>query len=207
MNTDAPGCDCPGCDCPGSDCPWSDCPEGVHFPVVFLGDVCYRYGPYYERAYLLSPFFERSMASFASQPNPVDRRCLNVPRSRLPLCPAGSGGDASVACTVTLKLINAYTAAQRGLLFPLDGLSFAATDDLPLPMRADLTGTIGPLYERHAVAVARSSKQWRRMAAEWQRGNGVVAMVRPMPQPKPASVSPPPPGLPPRGRPPAQPRP
>jgi hypothetical protein len=112
-----------------------------------------------------------------------------------------------VACTVTLKLTNAYTAVQRGLLFPLDGLSFAAMDDLPLPMRADLTGTIGPLYERHAVAVARSSKQWRRMAAEWQRGNGVVAMVRPMPQPKPASVSPPPPGLPPRGRPPAQPRP
>jgi hypothetical protein len=158
----------------------------------------------------LNPFFLSAPLSPAlSQPSAVDRRCVNIPWSRPRWCPARSGGDASVACTGTLELIRAYNSAmvaQHGSRSPLGGVSVAAAGG-PLPTRAELTDMVIPWCGGPVVVLARSAKLWRAMWTKRQRAREMAAMMRPMPEPRPAPVSPPSPGLPPRGRPPAQPRP
>jgi hypothetical protein len=132
----------------------------------------------------------------------------------LPFILSGANGNADMARAAILGLIDAYAAAtppELDLVGRMISFGAAATDNLGLSANPSLSDRKILQYRANAIALNRSAEQCRKvletMQAKREQRCDALAMVVPMPQPKPAPVSPLPPASPPPRMPPAQPQP
>jgi hypothetical protein len=143
-----------------------------------------------------------------SQPSTVDCLFTTILSFLLPFYLTGAGGNADIARIAIADLVEAYDAAttrELDLAGRLVGYSAAAMDSLQLSMRADLSDRKILQYRNNAVALGRLAEQSRLLLEALQTKRQQAHAQQPMPQPRPAPVSPPKPSAPPHGRPPAQP--
>jgi hypothetical protein len=143
-----------------------------------------------------------------SQPDTIDCLFTTILDFLLPFYLAGAGGNAEIARIAIADLVEAYDAAttrELDLAGRVVGYSAAAMDNLRLSMRADLPDRKILQYRNNAVALGRLAEQSRLSLEAMQARRQQAHAQHPMPQPRPAPVSPPKPSAPPHGRPPAQP--